>query len=110
MNRPPRAMAKFVAFVKDLEGGRADAVMASVIVGWDDNPAATYALRAAAGPASSQIESQPICEHPGTGAALPGVRLRAFAQGFAHHRVHSICTSDLTPAMTAIATRLGALR
>jgi hypothetical protein len=100
----------FVDFIKAVKGFRAERILVSNIIGWNDSPGAEYGLTARPSPSNPmevEVDLMPVCQHIATGTAAPGIRLRAFAQAFANHTVHSICAADLTPAMEAIARKLG---
>lgn len=103
-------VSTFVNDLTALKGGRADRIVVSVIVGWDDDPAATYRLEQLNASGGPTIWPAAICTNsdPGAGIATPGVRLRAFAQAFPRHTVHSICAGDLHPTMTTIGRTLAA--
>ena len=84
----------------------------STIMGWDDDPAATYNIiqRPGGGIGGGQeLDLQAICSSVAAGNAAPGIRLRAFARAFPNHTVHNICAGDLTPAMREIGQKLAGM-
>jgi hypothetical protein len=102
----------FVDYMKALKGDRPELIFVGAIIGWSDDPAAQYGIQlrpAPTRPTEIELDSMPICESQATGMAAPGIRLQAFARAFAQHSVHSICTNDLVPAMTDIASRIAGM-
>ncbi len=102
-------VSAFVAAVTAAKKGHAERIFASVIAGWSDEPGATYTLVERPGRnGGTEIDSGAICRDAGGRNATAALRLRAFANAFANHGMHSIC-GDIPAALTSIGQRVAAL-
>ena len=98
----------FVDFLKTVvKKGRSDKILVSTVIGWDDSPDAKYSIiEQPSRNGGTEIDTGPICNDQGAGAAAPGLRLHTFAKAFENNTVFPICKTDLSPAMTEIGRRL----
>jgi hypothetical protein len=102
-------VADLVAGVKAAKPGHPDRIFVASIIGWDDSPAARYALVSINTTRGIELDLGPVCENPGTGSAAPGLRLHAFTQAFPHNATYSICSDSLATPMVDIGNKLSAL-
>ena len=101
-------VAEMVAHIKAVKAGTGRRVIVSAIFGWDDSASATYTVRSQPVAVGQPVLGlSPIC-NAGNAWAMPAVRLKAFVDAFgADGSWHSICTSDLGPALTKIGEAIG---
>ena len=96
----------FSNFIKNnVKKGRADRIFVATIMGWSDDPAATYRVVLN----GLGVEIGVICSNPRTGSAAAGVRLHAFAKSFPNNAIYSICSPDLGVELGDIGKKLSAL-
>jgi hypothetical protein len=102
-------VSDFVDAVAATKQGNLSRIAVATIIGWSDDAAARYGVIERPAGSAAEVDLRPVCTSSATGNAAPGIRLRSFAQAFPNHAVHTICSQDLTPAMTDIGQRMAAL-
>jgi hypothetical protein len=92
----------YVDFVKGLKQDPNLLIVAGIIGNFDSNTVVSVSTDA-----DGEPSLDPSCSTPGTGVAVPGVRLKYFLDQFPNRNtVTSICNSDLSDALTQIAELL----
>jgi hypothetical protein len=101
-NRRLINVSEMIDFIKAKKPQYPERIVVSTIIGWDASPGATYRVDSVVknNPPRTELDNVPICASA-NGSATPGIRLKAFTDGFgANGRVYSICDD---PGATAAA-------
>jgi hypothetical protein len=101
-------VGEFVEYLKSLKG-RPDRIFVSAIMGWDAGPSAQYRIDPRTVAGASVLDLSSICSSA-NGEAAPGIRLKAFVEGFGQNGIFSsICQADFRPALVTFGEKLGRL-